>query len=370
MSDEWIGVVNSTKPAYQKGFDDLTVRSRPLLSILQKNGGIKRNCNGVENRWQVQYSQPNFQMYADGTLVDFPTLSLLQQPLNAWADYTSNSSLTFKQEQMNKGDAALVELFSQQNKWLETKAQNGLNYETFQTGGGAGRENALQGLESFLDKRTAPAATDRIAEPTQTYAGLSTALANQGGTWSSNATTYPNATLAKDWPDGQGSAEYDYWAPKLINYSSTNWGTNDTSWEANAWRDHFASVVWLQITGGSDAIPGLALVAANMYQAYKQGQEMTRRISVPANPMDDLGFKGQSLHQDGCVIMADFDCPYNTGYVLNTSSVELRLLTSTMFVMNGPDKDPRTNWSYLWGLRFLGQYCWQPKYVAKLYPYA
>jgi hypothetical protein len=68
----------------------------------------------------------------------------LQQPVNAWADYTSNSSLTFKQEQMNKGDAALVELFSQQNKWLETKAQNGLNYETFQTGGGTGRENAFR----------------------------------------------------------------------------------------------------------------------------------------------------------------------------------------------------------------------------------
>src|SRR4051812_45840310 len=107
MSDEWIGIVNSTKPAYQKGFDDLTIRSRPLLSILQKQGTIKRNCSGVENRWQVQYAQPNFQMYADGTLVDFPTLSLLQQPVNAWADYTSNSSLTFKQEQMNKGDAAL-----------------------------------------------------------------------------------------------------------------------------------------------------------------------------------------------------------------------------------------------------------------------
>lgn len=369
MSDEWIGIVNTTKPAYEKGADDLTVRSRPFFSILQKNGAIKRNCSGFENRWQVEFTQPNFNMYADGTLVDFPTYNLYQQPVTPWADYFTGSSLTVKQREMNKGEAQLINLFENQNNKLLKKAQNGLNYESFQTGGGAGRENAIQGLETFLTETT-PGAADRIATPNASYAGLNTNLADQGGTWSANATTFNNATLAKDWPDGNGSAEYDYWAPKLINFSSTNWGTSDTSWEANCWRVISQAGVWLRITGGQDAIPGLALVAANMYQAYKQHEEAIRRITVPANPMDDLGFKGQSLHQDGCVIMADFDCKYNVGYVMNTNNIELRVLTDTLFKMDGPDRDPRTAWSYLWGLRLLGQFCWQPKYVAKLAAYA
>jgi hypothetical protein len=49
MSDEWIGIVNSTKPAYQKGFDDLTIRSRPLLSILQKQG----TSSGTAPAWKI-----------------------------------------------------------------------------------------------------------------------------------------------------------------------------------------------------------------------------------------------------------------------------------------------------------------------------
>jgi hypothetical protein len=38
--------------------------------------------------------------------------------------------------------------------------------------------------------------------------------------------------------------------------------------------------------------------------------------------------------------------------------------------MEGPDKDPRSLWSYLWGVGFYGNVKYQPKHVAKLFNYA
>ena len=41
-------------------------------------------------------------------------------------------------------------------------------------------------------------------------------------------------------------------------------------------------------------------------------------------------------------------------------------LMPELFWMEGPDKDPRTLWSWLWGVGFYGNVTYEPKNVAKL----
>jgi hypothetical protein len=117
-------------------------------------------------------------------------------------------------------------------------------------------------------------------------------------------------------------------------------------------------------------MPDLCVLAPDLFQGYKNHEETIRRINIPHKGAADLGFEGNVLNQDGCAIMADFDCPVTTGYMVNTSTISIKSLFPELFWMEGPDKDPRSAWSWLWGIGFFGNATFQPKYVAKFDNYA
>jgi hypothetical protein len=371
MADEWIGIVNTTRARYMKGASDLTIRKRLLLAMLRKRGRFEYNCSGDELKWQVEFSQPPVSAHADGGVVDFANHDAFRQLVIDWRGYIATDSMSKKQTGMNKGDEALIKLFNTKQERLRKSIDNNFSGELYRDGSAAGRENNIHGLETFMGAGTVTA-TDRIAAPSDTYGNtaLSTALAAYGGSWSSDLTTKPNASLATDWPDGQGDVEYDFNSPKLINWSASNWGTSATTWEANAWRVISQAITWLTTTGGEDGMPSLIAMAPNMFQGYKNAQEVKTRINIPHKESQDLGF-GNTLNQDGCGLYPDFDCPVDTAYCLNLAMMTVCSLFDELFWMEGPDKDPRTGWGYLWGTGFYGNVRYEsPKHFGKIKNFA
>ena len=369
MADEWIGIINTTRHKYMKGASDLTLRKRLLLAMMKKRGRIEYNASGDECRWQVEFSQPAVSAYGDSGVVDFSNHDAYRQVGVDWRGYIATDTMTKKQQRMNAGDEALVKVFQNKQNNLMKSISNNFAGELYRDGSAAGRENNLHGLETFLGEGTVQA-TDRVAAPSATYGttSMSTVPANYGGDWSA-AGTAPNASLATDWPDGQGSSEYDFFSPKLVNWSSSAWGTASTAWEANAWRVISQTITWLTLTGDKDGMPTLMPLSGDLFQGYKNAQEVRTRITVPHKESQDLGF-GNVLNQDGVGLYPDFDCPINTGYALNLSTITISSLFPELFWMEGPDKDPRTAWSYLWGTGFFGNVKYQPKHVAKIFNYA
>lgn len=366
MSDEWVGIAHSTKPRYMKGASDLTKRKRLFLAMLNRRGRLSYNNRGEKLFWQVEFSQPPVEAHSDGGVIDFSNHDAFRQLSIDWRGYIATDTLTKKQNAMNSGDEALINLFQTKSNRLTKSIQNNFAGEMYRDGSSAGRENAIHGCETVLAETT-PAATDRLATPNDTYGdgALSTVLGNQGGSWSANLTTFPNATLARDWPDGNGDTEYDFLSPKLVNWSSTNWGTGSALWEDNCWRVISQMITWLTMTGDDDGMPDICVLASNLFQGYKNHEEAIRRISIPHKVSNDLGFAGNVLNQDGCAISADYDCPANTGYMFNTSTIEVKSMFPELFWMEGPDKDPRTGWSWLWGVGFYGNVTWSPKFLGK-----
>ncbi|NLX55058.1 MAG: phage major capsid protein [Planctomycetaceae bacterium] len=371
MSDEWVGIANSTRPKYMKGASDLTIRRRYLLARLRQLGRILFNQHGEECRWQVEYSQPPIESYPDGGLVDFSNHDAFRTLAVDWRGYVGTDTLSKKQRAMNAGDESLIDLFQTKSNRLTKAITASFSGELFKDGDAVGRTDCVHGVETFCGAG-ACAAGDVIAQPSDTYGlgAVSTAVGTYGGNWSTGLTTSPNATIATDWPNGQGTTEYDFLSPKLVNWSSTGWGTGATTWEANCWRAIGQAITWLTFTGGDDGMPDICVLAPNLFQGYKNHEEAIRRISIPHKAASDLGFVGNVLNQDGCAITADFDCPANTGYMLNLSLVTIMSLMPELFWMEGPDKDPRTLWSWLWGIGFFGNVQYSPKNVAKLYNYA
>ena len=366
MADEWIGIIETTRHKYMKGASDLTMRKRLLLAMLKKRGRFEYNCSGDELRWQVEFSQPPVSAYGDGGVIDFSNHDAYRQLGVDWRGYVATDTMTKKQRQMNRGDEALVKVFAGKQKNLMKAVRDNFCGELYRDGEAAGRENNVHGLETFMGTGTTVAA-DIIAVPSDTYGetSLSTAPGNLGGSWTSTLATSPNANLGTDWPDGQGDSEYDYLSPKIINYSSNNWGTSGaTDWESNCWRAISQMITWLTINGDDEGMPNLIPLSSDLFQGYKEAQEVKTRINIPHKESQDLGF-GLVLNQDGVGIYPDFDCPVATGYALNLAHVTIYSLFPELFWMEGPDKDPRTLWSYLWGTGFFGNASYSPKHTGK-----
>ena len=87
MSDEWVGIANTTKPKFMKGASDLTIRSRYLLARLRQLGRISYNNHGDSLKWQLEYKQPPIEAYSDGGVVDFSNHDAFRQLEIDWRGY-------------------------------------------------------------------------------------------------------------------------------------------------------------------------------------------------------------------------------------------------------------------------------------------
>ena len=370
MANEWVGVINTTAPKYLKGAEDATMRDRLILMMLRQKGRIFYGVPGgasYQMTWQIEFLQPPVESYPDGGLLNFSRHDLYRQLTIDWRGYMTTDTMTTKENYINAGDMALIRRYDRIIPNLVKSLRDTFCGEFFIDGSAAGNENRLHGMETFLAAANS-AAGNRLSTPNDTYGGLNTNLADQGGTWSSDLTTSPNATLARDWPDGSGTSDYDFLAPKLINWSSTAWGTGDTTWESNCDRVIRQGVIWLTTTGGKEGRPDHALLSPNLFYEYKNKQAAQQRIIIPHREAEDLGF-GDVLNQEGVMISADFDTPANTGYLIDYDKMKLYSLAKVLFDTWGPDFSHQTH-SYLFSVGFFGNAQYSPKHFAKLNNYA
>jgi len=360
---EFAAVLKEAAPAYLKGRADNTIRNRLLLTLLAKNGRIKYNASSHKLYWDVKAGQRVIEAYGDDGVINFQRSDLHEQLNIDWRGYKMSDRMTEKQRLMLGDLTAIIDRYSGVAEDMMDDLQDGFCGELFVDGYAAANTNRLHGLESFFGTGTTVAA-DRIAQPSDTYGGHSSVLGTRGGTWSTNLTTYPNANAATDWPDGNGSADYDWNSPKVINYSSTNWGTGSTTWADNCERVLGQTTIWTTLTGGKKGRPTLYLLAGDLFYDYQNKMRAKYRISVPHSEANDLGFS-DTLNQDGVMIQADFDVPAGSGYGLNINQMVLESLDSVLFSSRGPEYDINTD-GYLWLIGFFGNARYNIKHFSKL----
>ena len=107
MANEWQGVIHSTAPKYLKGAEDLTIRERIVLSFLKSRGRVKFNENSHTCVWDVEFSEPPIEPYADGGVLNFQRHDPLRQLVLDWRGYVGTDQMTRKERMMNTGDEAI-----------------------------------------------------------------------------------------------------------------------------------------------------------------------------------------------------------------------------------------------------------------------
>lgn len=364
---EWIGVIHEQAPKFLAGYADETIRNRMLLAYLRKNGRIVLNGNGPMCVWSTKFQQPTPTSVADGGSISFTRQDNKRQLALNWRGYFVPDMMTEKEYLMNKGPGQIFNRYGEVIPDLIEAITDYFGGQLYIDGNATGNENAIHGIESFMGAGTV-AVGDVVAQPSDTYAGLSTALGNEGGSWDDNLTVQPNSTISKDWPAGRGTASWDFNSPVLLNWSSNAWGTSAVTWESNCERTIRQGIIWLKNRGGMSGMPKLALMDSILYTGFLNHMSSKQRAIIPHSESQDLGFP-DAVNFDGVGLAYDFDCPANTGYLLNIQNVELISLDKVLFGYRGPDWSIRDR-AYLFYVGFWGNARWRAKHFGKFFNYA
>ena len=322
---ESLAVIKTTAAKYFSGAGDLTIRNRLWLSLLAKYGRIVYDQEGVTCTWDVQYDEPPIIAHGASGEISFDMHDLFLQLTVDWRGYLGTDAMHEKDRLMSKGEVAIVDRYRSIIPRLRSALDNKFHGELYVDGYATNNENRIHGIESFMGSGTTVAA-DKVAQPSDTYGGQSTAVANNGGTWTSALATKPNAAVATDWPDGNGTAPYDALSPVLLNTSSTNWGTGSTQWEDNCARVLRRGIHWLTKNGGQDGKPTYIMMGSDFFTDFQNYQEAKMRIIIEHEEADDLGFT-DTLKFDGVIVKSEFDVAASTGYIVNPQQMELACLT-------------------------------------------
>jgi hypothetical protein len=377
MADVSTFVSTATIAKYEKGYQDLTIRSRLFSAMLQKRGRITYNNTGTEMKWQAMISLARAKAFAKGTTLEYGSTNPNIQFTAPWRGMYAAESMDIWDVAMNQGgNSQLIDLWQQKANIV----MEGLKQDFWQEAFNSGSDATLpQGLESCLAVRTACGAADRIAEPGDTYAGLTTNLAGQGGSWSTTAgiATKPNATLGTDWPDGRGRPEYDCTSPLLVHVLSTSFGGSTV--QANIWRAIDQAKTWMMKNGDRENQPDVCFLSSDYWTAFRNSQEAKSHLLLPHKEASDLGFP-DTLNMDGLAIKGtDFDMPPATGYIINLKTVELCCMLNTLFKLIAGKSGGSTVEAFLKSAGFdmdtmstalvalfMGNYKFRPKFVCKL----
>lgn len=365
---EWEGALEVTRETYMKTVVKAAMRRRLFFAMLRKRGKFKFNQGGTDLTWLIEKKQHNPQQFGDGQPIQFVRKSLHKQATIGFRSYYDNDAISWRNEMQNKGTDALVKLGASKLEGLGTSMKSFLNGELFKDGYAAGNEQSIHGLESMFGTGTTVAG-DIIAQPSDTYATLATDLATEGGVWSSDYTTSPNANAASDWPFGNpvghhSGTHYDYWSPKHWNWSSTGWNTGGVTWEDNCLLVLRNAVTCQRRLNGEEGKTDMFLCDDRMLIDLKTALEPRMRTSTPHKAAQDLGFESV-VNYEGVAVDTDFHIPVNAGYGVSLDQMEFCTQTPDLFESHGPQWE-LTQMAHLFLTAFLGNVKYKsPKYFWK-----
>ncbi len=368
---EPIIAIRNTAPRWLKGASDSTIRNRFLLAHLRKEGRIVFNYNGTAINWNVKAREPSVETLASGMGVVYRQHQVYESLQLPYAGMSATDTLDYKVQLMNKGDLAIVNLY-------ETKMQDLLNTISRSLCKGlynqnTGDDNQIMGIRTPCVPHGSTNANDLVAAPAAaaSYGGKSVALGAIGGTWSSLLPSgeRPSTVLNNDWPYGEGTADYDYLSPIMLQYTSNRWGSGAATWRANCEIVLRRAMSFVKHRTGESNIPDLYLLGQRLFDEFQDSLQTKERLYI-SDYAKSLGFPaGKVMEYQGAMMATDFDCPTDKAYALNVAEMELLSLHDNLFFTEGPVFDHvKLTSDFLVG--FFGNLRFNPRHIVEMGKYA
>lgn len=343
---QWARSIATTMSDHMREVEEAMLRHYPFMNSLMDKGRIEYNCAGRGMDWRIQYRLHPIEGNTGETARTFDRKNLYQTAILDWRGYQATDAISERELQEAKDSKnALVKVIDGFSERMEQSMKQGLAQQAYVDGNASGNDKFWHGLESFYAAtqtvnsssgaaRTANAA-DFVGYPADTYAGLSTELANKGGAQYSGAV----------WPSGNADPEYDYWSPLLVNYTCTGFGGAADTWVAQGDEAMRFGIIHSQRNDLGSPVNEIWL-ARNLYYDFLNlidGKEQI--ITNGETGKKGLGF-GNKVMFDGVPITWDTAIANNVGYGLNFDNISLRCMYDSVVTVSKDDVfyDPYTQY--------------------------
>lgn len=359
---EWTRVVHSTIAEYLKGEEVNVLRNRKLLALMKSKGRISMNHSGTSHVWRVRYKQVPMTGYSDGNTVTFIRRERHKTAELEYRGYVTTDFMTKKERLMNRSAQQIIDIYAQASKLLMEDINDQFGTEFYIDGNATGNEERMHGIESFMGQ-SGVSASAPVGTAVDTYAGLTTTLATYGGAWTGN------------WPSGQGDAQYDFWSPLLVDYTSAvaaasgGWSSSTKTWPNTGREAMRYAILYTQKNRTMDEKLDVFFLETDLYRSYLDQLDEKERVIVSANSqLQKFGFT-DVVNLDGTDITAEFGIPANTGYGFNVDKMELMSMQSQLFVPDGPEWSASDR-GWRFAIDCLGNFKFNPRNFCKLKNYS
>lgn len=172
---------------------------------------------------------------------------------------------------------------------------------------GGANSTDIHGFQSWNNSTGSCISSSVLADPSDTYAGKSTAL-GVSGTWSGN------------FPQGTGSTEYNWWSPFLVDVNNALLSSKAT-WAAN-WQ--YAIRYGLTYMEKLQAVkPDVCILDTEWLREAKDSLKSIQQLDVTSRPVD-ADPEVTVIRFDGIELASEYGVPANTGWLIPLDKVELR----------------------------------------------
>lgn len=330
----WSRIANTTIRKYIRQQEGPIMRNRKLTAMLQKKGRVSFNNSGTALDWKVAYRRAPLERMGDMEVRTFSRQDRHKTASIDWRSYFCGDAVSKAETLQNKGQEAIIKVTQQAAENLEADIKETFHEELYVDGQASGNETRLLGINSIF-QGTSAYGGGKIVSPTSSYGGISLALGNLGGSWTTDSNGY------YDWPFGSGDLTFDFWSPLQVDYT-------DTAWQASTktWANTCLEVLRFAIAGtqrNSSKTLDLTLLPSGMYVEFLDNLDEKERIMVERNGQSSdlvsLGFK-DVVNYDGCDITWEYGLPQvnsnPAGYGISFDNLELCSQQGELFVYEGP----------------------------------
>ncbi len=363
---EWAGILNTTTRRFLKEVENNVMRNRKLLALMRQKGRVKMNAaGGTEDEWRVLWKRHNMVGMADAQTLSFPRSDRHKIARLGWRGYASTDSMTVKERLINSGVQAIVNRYSDVTKSMLDDMQENFGDELYIDGNASGNELRIHGIESFMGTTGSAIVGTPVMAPSDTYAELVTTLGNYGGTW--------NGT----WPKSTGSPEYDFWAPLILDITSSlaaasgGWTSSTATWFARCLEIVRFGIIHSKKNKSMDGMNDLITMDAEFYRLFLEQLATKEDINIERGVRRDgllaMGYT-DVVSYDGVEITFEFGMPQNTVYGWNMANMELLCLRDQMFHPTGPEFNMAAQ-AWLFCVDFYGNLHFNPRYFWKAAAY-
>lgn len=369
--------LETTISDYSYGLHNELIANRKLLKAIQAQGNMMFNCYGSGDdgafSWVVQFKEPPLQTDDLLSPIQFTPKNYYKRANLSYIGYSLNDWIPEREQLINRSKSALVNHYERMLKQITLATKSRFSTELYINSAASGNSGRLSGIETMMPLQnttdtvtiTSGAARtgnvlDVVGYPSATYAGLSTVLGNESGSWGTQDGIHTT------WPFGSGDLGYDYWSPVVVNYDSDALAGTTHTWAGQAvYATRFMIDAMNRYVSDAGGIK-LILLNQGLFRSYKDQLDSKERANVTTSKSDwRFGF-GDMLHQDGVDITSEFGVPTAVGYGFNIKQMTMRSCFDKLFRSQGP--------KYEWiqrghgvNIDFLGQMQFEsPRFFGKL----